>query len=60
MFTEGKKSPNRAEQMQPPLHIQIPPLLPKNLLLFHFYHHHVFNILEVSRWETKVEDSDVL
>lgn len=44
--------------MQPPLHIQISALPPKNLLLFHFYHHHMFTP-EIPRWETKVEDCNV-
>lgn len=43
--------------MQFPLHTQISALPPTDLLLFHFYHHHVF-IPEMVRWETKVKDSN--
>lgn len=53
----NKESLYRARQMQFPLHTQISALPPTDLLLFHFYHHHIF-IPEMVRWETKVKDSN--
>lgn len=58
VYSGENESFNRAGQRQLMLHTQISALPHKNLLLFHFYHHHVFTP-EMLWWEIKDRDSAI-